>query len=87
MSDENDTNHPPLQKALLISLQPSTVLDAIKGYHECPLDADSQLLTMFITPFGRFKYLCAPYEIGISSISEHCNCQMAEALEGLSRFC
>ena len=34
-----------------------TVLDAMKGYHQCPLDQDSQLLTTFITPFGRFKYL------------------------------
>ena len=34
-----------------------TKLDAIKGYHQCPLDEDSQLLTTFITPFGRFRYL------------------------------
>ena len=45
-----------------------TVLDAMKGYHQCPLDQESQLLTTFITPFGRFKYMRAPY--GISSISE-----------------
>ena len=48
-----------------------TKLDALKGYHQCPLDEESQLLTTFITPFGRFKYLRAPY--GISSISEHYN--------------
>ena len=30
-----------------------TVLDAMKGYHHCPLDADSQLLTTFFTPFER----------------------------------
>ena len=41
----------------------------MKGYHQCLIDADSQLLTTFITPFGRFKYLHAPY--GISSILEH----------------
>ena len=46
-----------------------TILDAKKGYHQCPLDLQSQSLTIFITPFGRFKYLRAPY--GISSISEH----------------
>ena len=34
-----------------------TKLDAMKGYHQCPLDDESQLLTTFITPFGRFKYL------------------------------
>ena len=31
-----------------------TVLDAMKGYHQCPLEKNSQLLTTFITPHGRF---------------------------------
>ena len=61
-----------------------TVLDALKGYHQCPLDQVSQSLTTFITPFGRYKYLHAPY--GISSISEHYNRRMAEAFRGLSGF-
>ena len=57
------------------------VLDVMKGYHQCALDQGSQLLTTFITPFGRFKYLRAPY--GISSISEYYNHHMAEALADL----
>jgi len=61
-----------------------TVLDAMKGYHQCPLAEDSQHLTTFITPFGRFKYLRAPY--GLSSIAEHYNRRMAEAFEGLTGF-
>ena len=61
-----------------------TILDARKGYHQCPLDAESQLLTTLITPFGRFKYLRAPYEI--SSISEHCERRMAEAFSGFPRI-
>ena len=61
-----------------------TVLDAMKGYHQCALDNESQLLTTFITPFGRFKYLRAPY--GISSISEHYDRRMAEAFTGLTGF-
>ena len=61
-----------------------TVLDAMKGYHQCPLDPDTQLLTTFITPFGRFKYLRAPY--GICSISEHYDRRMAEAFVGLTGF-
>ena len=61
-----------------------TVIDALKGYHQCPLDEQSQPLTTFITPFGRFKYLRAPY--GVSSISEHYNCRMTEAFKGLSGF-
>ena len=58
-----------------------TVFDALKGYHQCPLDEASQNLTTFITPFGRFKYLRAPY--GISSISEHYNRRMDEAFSGI----
>ena len=46
-----------------------TILDARKGYHQCPLDAQSQLLTTFITPLGRFKYLRALYEM--LSVLEH----------------
>jgi len=56
----------------------------MKGYHQCPLDPDSQLLTTFITPFGRFKYLRAPYSI--CSISEHYDRRMAEAFAGLTGF-
>ena len=58
-----------------------TVFDALKGYHQCPLDEESQKLNTFITPFGRFKYLRAPY--GISSISEHYNRRMDEAFTGI----
>ena len=34
-----------------------TVLNALKEYHQCPLDQDSQTLTIFIISFGRYKYL------------------------------
>ena len=34
-----------------------TVIVTTKGYHQCPLVEDSEDLTTFITPFGRFKYL------------------------------
>ena len=58
-----------------------TIIDAAKGYHQCPLDEESQLYTTFITPFG---YLGAPY--GLSSIAEHYNRWMAEAFEVLTGF-
>ena len=61
-----------------------TKLDALKGYHQCPLDRKSQELTTFITPFGRFKFLRAPF--GISSISEHYNRRMDEAFAGLQGY-
>ena len=56
-----------------------TKLDALKGYHQCPLDEESQKLTTFIKPFGRFKYLRAPF--GISFIAEHYNRRMDEAFD------
>ena len=42
------------------------------------------MYTTFIAPFGRFKYLRAPY--GLSSIAKHYNRRMAEAFEGLTGF-
>ena len=61
-----------------------TNFDALKGYHQCPLDATSQLLTTFINPFGRFKFVRAPF--GICSISEHYNRRMDEAFQGLTNY-
>ena len=61
-----------------------TIIDAAKGYHQCPLDEASQLYTTFITLFGHFRYLRAPY--GLSSIAEHYNRRMAEAFDGLTGF-
>ena len=61
-----------------------TVIDAMKGYCQCPLASESQELTTFITPYGRFKYLWAPN--GLSSIVEHYDRRMAEALEGLTGY-
>ena len=61
-----------------------TMFDALKGYHQCPLDEASQLLTTFITLFGRYKFLRAPF--GICSISEHYNRRMDEAFSGLDNY-
>ena len=61
-----------------------TTFDALKGYNKCPLDEESQLLTTFITPFGRWMYLRAP--CGVSSISEHYNRRMETAFQGMSQF-
>ena len=61
-----------------------TTFDALKGYHQIPLDEESQKLTTFITPHGRFKFLRAPY--GISSISEHYNRRMDEAFREMQDF-
>ena len=61
-----------------------TVFDAVKGYHQCPLDEESQLLTTFITPLGRYKFLHAPF--GLSSINEHYDRRMYEAFQDLADF-
>ena len=61
-----------------------TVFHAFKDYHQCPLVATSQFLTTFMTPFGRFKFLRAPF--CICSISEQYNRRMDEAFQGLTNY-
>ena len=67
---ERYQSDPPAQAVANIAADEAkifTKMDALKGYHQYPLDEASQLLTTFITPIGRFKFLRAPY--GISSYS------------------
>lgn len=45
-----------------------TKLDANSGYWQIPLDTESQLLTTFSTPFGRYCFLRMPF--GIKSAQE-----------------
>ena len=61
-----------------------TTVDTLKGYHQCPLDEESHLLTIFTTPFGRWMHLRAPY--GVSSIFEHYYRRMETAFQGMSQF-
>ena len=61
-----------------------TTFESLKGYHQCPLDDESQLLTTFITPFGLWMYMRAPY--GVSSIPEHYNRRRDTAFQGMSQF-
>ncbi|MEL6803878.1 MAG: reverse transcriptase domain-containing protein, partial [Bacteroidota bacterium] len=37
-----------------------STFDAVDGYHSVELDEESSKLTTFITPWGRFRYLCFP---------------------------
>ena len=37
-----------------------TVLDAWNGYHSVPIKQEDRHLTTFITPWGRYRYCCAP---------------------------
>lgn len=56
-------------------------LDANSGFHQVKLAKESQELTTFITPFGRYCFQRLPF--GISSAPEYFQKQMAEILEGL----
>ena len=58
-----------------------SVMDALKGYHQISNDEQSQPLTTFITPHGRYCYQTAP--MGLCSISEHYNRRMDQAFENL----
>ena len=82
---ENVSNPTPVADIGASEVTYFTVIDAAKGYHQCPLDAESQLYNTFTTPFGCYKYLSAPY--GLSSIAEHYNHWMAEVFEGLTGYC
>ena len=58
-----------------------TKLDANSGFYQVPLSEDSQLLTTFLTPFGRFMFTRLPF--GISSAPEHFQKRMSRILQGL----
>ena len=56
-------------------------LDATSGFYHVPLTEESQLLTTFITPFGRYAFTRLP--MGITSATERFQREMFDTLEGL----
>ncbi|QQP57647.1 Uncharacterized protein FKW44_002706 [Caligus rogercresseyi] len=56
-------------------------LDLVKGYWQMPLAEESQDLTTFITPFGRFKYLRSP--MGFISTGDSYSYRGDIAIDGL----
>ena len=73
----------PSIEHLLADVQGATYfskLDANSGFHQVPRDSESQLLTTFITPSGRYCYNRLPF--GISSPPEHFQKRMASLLNG-----
>ena len=74
----------PTTDQLLAQLDGATVfskLDCNKGFHQIPLAEESQELTTFITPFGRFCYTRLPF--GISSGPEIFHREMTHILAGV----
>ena len=61
-----------------------STLDAKSGYWQLPLHPDSQHLTTFMTPWGRFKFLRAPMGL-VSTGDEYCR-RGDLALQGLDNF-
>ncbi|XP_014676826.1 PREDICTED: uncharacterized protein K02A2.6-like [Priapulus caudatus] len=58
-----------------------TKLDAASGFWQIPLDEKSQLLTTFMTPFGRYAFCRVPF--GITLAPEIFQRKMTELLHGL----
>lgn len=60
---KRETHHTESPFNLACQVPPGTkktVLDAVEGYHAVSLDEESQHLTTFITPWGRYMYLRMP---------------------------
>ena len=55
-------------------------LDATSGFWQIPLHKDSEPLTTFITPFGRYCFRRLPF--GISSAPEHFQLRMSQIIAG-----
>ncbi len=56
-------------------------MDANSSYYQVPLSKESQILTTFCTPIGRFAFKRLPF--GISSAPEHFQLRMQKELEGI----
>ena len=67
------SSHPVLSASEAMAKVPHrakyfSVMDATAGYHQVELAEESQLLTVFATPWGNFKFLRAP--MGLSSAGD-----------------
>ena len=58
-----------------------STLDAASGFWQIPIDEESQLLTTFITPFGRYAFCRLPF--GISSAPEIFQQKISALLDGM----
>ena len=61
-----------------------STFDAYKGYNQIGLSESSKDLTAFLCPEGKFRWAVAP--MGLSSISDHYNRRMTDALADVSNY-
>jgi hypothetical protein len=61
-----------------------TTIDAVQGYHQIPLHPDSQKLTTFITPCGRFMFLRGT--MGLNATGDEYNRRGDEAVGDLQNI-
>ena len=59
-----------------------TKVDANRGYWQIPLDEESQLLTTFNTPFGRFCYQVTPFKSALEVFQKRMSQHFSD-LEGV----
>ena len=59
-------------------------LDARDGYWQVPLTESAKAMTTFITPYGRYRYLCNPQ--GLISAGDELNRRTDAAFAGLPNF-
>jgi hypothetical protein len=67
--------------ALLAGATVFTKLGCYNAFLHIPLTAESQLMTTFITPFGRYCFKRVPY--GISSAPEHFQKRISSILQDI----
>ena len=58
-----------------------TTLDMSQGYHQIQLHEESQILTTFLTPWGRYYFIRAP--MGLSSTGDEFSHRGDEAIQGM----
>ena len=64
-----------------------TKLDLLKGYYQIPLTEDAQQISAFITPFGLFQYLVAPFGMrNCPATFQRAMNTLVQGLEGVSVY-
>lgn len=64
-----------------------TKIDLLKGYYQIPLTEDAQQISAFITPFGLFHYLVAPFGMrNCPATFQRAMNSLTQGLEGVSVY-